>query len=56
VVADCFDADAYGAIKNAVAEALEPYGLVHTTVEIELNEEFCRDGSGRPTGRRDYYT
>jgi len=38
-----FEACDYGAIKASVAEALKPYELAHTTIEIELEEEFCRD-------------
>lgn len=46
IVVDCrFDAKEYRLIKNATAEALEPYGLAHTTIEIELTEEDCRDDS-----------
>jgi cobalt-zinc-cadmium efflux system protein len=43
VVGGDFDADEYGAMKNATAEALEQFGLAHTTIEIELKDEFCRD-------------
>lgn len=35
----------YGAIKAAVAAALEPYDLAHTTIEVELDAEFCRDAT-----------
>jgi len=38
-----FDAFEYGSIKTSVAQALHPYGLAHTTIEIELAEEWCRD-------------
>lgn len=38
-----FDVDEYGVIKDGVAAALEQYGLSHTTIEIELKREFCRD-------------
>ncbi|CUR45111.1 cation diffusion facilitator family transporter [Alloalcanivorax xenomutans] len=37
------DADGYVAIKEAVATALEPFRLAHTTIEIELENESCRD-------------
>ncbi len=40
-----FNADEYGLIKSATAEALEQYGLAHTTIEVECNEEPCRDGT-----------
>lgn len=33
----------YGAIKQATADALAQYDLAHTTIEIELSEENCRD-------------
>ena len=38
-----FDVDEYGVIKDGEAAALEQYGLSHTTIEIELKREFCRD-------------
>ncbi|MDP2129176.1 MAG: cation diffusion facilitator family transporter [Pseudohongiella sp.] len=38
-----FDVDEYGVIKDGVAAALEQYGLSHTTIEIELKRESCRD-------------
>ena len=37
------DVDEYGVSKDGVAAALEQYGLSHTTIEIELKREFCRD-------------
>ncbi|MEQ9022537.1 MAG: cation transporter, partial [Pseudomonadales bacterium] len=43
VVDAYFNADEYGNIKETVAKALEQYGLAHTTIEIELKQEFCRD-------------
>lgn len=49
VVDGTFDADRYGVIKNATADALEQYGLAHTTIEIELKEEFCRDEAKQKT-------
>ncbi len=45
VVGDLFPLEQYRAIKTAVADALEPYHLAHTTIEIELPEEACRDSS-----------
>ncbi|MGM0633372.1 MAG: cation diffusion facilitator family transporter [Pseudomonadota bacterium] len=33
----------YNAIKQDVAAALEPYSLAHTTIELEAEQEFCRD-------------
>lgn len=38
-----FDVEEYGVIKDGVAAALEQYGLSHTTIEIELKRELCRD-------------
>ncbi|MAK90184.1 MAG: cation transporter, partial [Oleibacter sp.] len=35
--------DEYCAIKQSIAMALEQYPLAHTTIEIELPEEACRD-------------
>lgn len=43
VVGGDFDANKYGLIKNATAEALEQFGLAHTTIEIERKKEICRD-------------
>jgi cobalt-zinc-cadmium efflux system protein len=43
VMQNAFPMHQYGAIKAAVADALEPYELAHTTIEIELKEEACRD-------------
>ncbi|WP_339616320.1 cation diffusion facilitator family transporter [uncultured Gilvimarinus sp.] len=43
VVQNSFPMHQYSATKAAVATALEPYELSHTTVEIELEEEPCRD-------------
>jgi len=45
VVDGNFDTNKYGVMKNATADALKPYGLAHTTIEIELKDENCRDGS-----------
>lgn len=33
----------YRAVKEAVAETLKQYNLSHTTIEIELKQELCRD-------------
>jgi cobalt-zinc-cadmium efflux system protein len=46
VVGDPFPLEQYSATKAAVAQALEPYQLAHTTIEIELPAESCRDSSG----------
>ncbi|EDY86724.1 cation diffusion facilitator family transporter [gamma proteobacterium HTCC5015] len=46
IVADhegVFGPDEYCAIKQSIAMALEQYPLAHTTIEIELTEEACRD-------------
>lgn len=45
VVGDSFPLEEYSATKAAVADALEPYQLAHTTIEIELPTESCRDSS-----------
>lgn len=38
-----FGPDSYCTIKHSIAMALENYPLAHTTIEIELAEEACRD-------------
>lgn len=43
VVDGNFIANNYAAVKEATTEALAKYGLAHTTIEIELTEELCRD-------------
>jgi cobalt-zinc-cadmium efflux system protein len=43
VVQNSFPMHKYSTTKAAVANALEPYELSHTTIEIELKEEPCRD-------------
>lgn len=40
-----FDRDTFIRLKQTVAEVLKPYDLSHTTIEIELDEEACRDNS-----------
>lgn len=40
---DGFDSDKYCTIKQSIAWAIEQYPLAHTTIEIELKQEFCRD-------------
>ncbi len=35
----------YNSIKDSVAETLKPFSLAHTTIEIELKQEYCRDKS-----------
>lgn len=37
------DAEQYGTVKDAIGEALRPFELTHTTIEIEMSQEFCRD-------------
>lgn len=36
--------------KLAIAERLKPFALTHTTIELELPEEVCRDGQGYSPG------
>jgi cobalt-zinc-cadmium efflux system protein len=43
VLDDGFNLEEYMAIKQAVADVLKPYRLAHTTIEIELKKELCRD-------------
>jgi cobalt-zinc-cadmium efflux system protein len=38
------DTSKYGAIKDAISDALKHFELAHTTIEIELVQEDCRDG------------
>jgi cobalt-zinc-cadmium efflux system protein len=33
----------YNSIKDSVAETLKPFNLAHTTIEIEVKQEYCRD-------------
>ena len=40
---DGFNPDDHYAIKQSIAQALKQYPLAHTTIEIELQQEFCRD-------------
>lgn len=40
-----FDRDTFIRLKQIVSEVLKPYDLSHTTIEIELDEEVCRDNS-----------
>nr|WP_320166295.1 cation diffusion facilitator family transporter [uncultured Methylophaga sp.] len=35
----------YNSVKDSVAETLKPFSLAHTTIEIELKQEYCRDES-----------
>ncbi|MEC8821094.1 MAG: cation diffusion facilitator family transporter, partial [Pseudomonadota bacterium] len=37
----------YNSIKDSVAETLKPFSLAHTTIEIELKQEYCRDESAQ---------
>ncbi|KKN22704.1 hypothetical protein LCGC14_0912400 [marine sediment metagenome] len=45
VVKGTFERDQFIKLKQTIAEALKPYDLAHTTIEIELDEEACRDES-----------
>ncbi|MDX1536153.1 cation diffusion facilitator family transporter [Arsukibacterium sp.] len=38
-----FNATGYAEIKQRIANALEPFDLAHTTIELELIQENCRD-------------
>ncbi|SNY43699.1 cobalt-zinc-cadmium efflux system protein [Arsukibacterium tuosuense] len=38
-----FDADSYAEMKHKIADALEQFELAHTTIELELTHENCRD-------------
>lgn len=42
-LADDFQPDCFIDVKRTVAEALEQFDLAHTTIEIELSKEICRD-------------
>ena len=46
---DGFSSDEYRAIKQSIAGVLEQYQLAHTTIEIELKHESCRDQAGYHT-------
>ena len=43
---DGFGSEKYSAIKQSIAGALEPYQLAHSTIEIELKQESCREEGG----------
>ena len=43
VVGDDFHLEDYLTIKKIMADALKPYRLAYTTIEIELKDEHCRD-------------
>ena len=45
VVDDGFSMEEYSIIKQRVARVLKQYRLAHTTIEIELKEESCRDSN-----------
>lgn len=45
VVERAFERDNFIRLKQIIAKSLKPYGLSHTTIEIELDEEACRDNS-----------
>ena len=47
VAKDSFPFEQYPDTKIAVADALEPYQLAYTTIEIELPTESCRDSSNQ---------
>ncbi|MEQ3636874.1 cation diffusion facilitator family transporter [Alcanivorax sp.] len=55
VMRDSFPLEQYLATKIAVADALEPYQLAHTTIEIELPAEFCRDSSDQRLSAGDHH-
>lgn len=40
---DDLNSGEYCAIKQSITRALEQYQLAHTTIEIELKQESCRD-------------
>lgn len=42
------DAAAYQALKDQVNQRLRPYHLAHTTIEVELPDEACRDQHQHP--------
>jgi cobalt-zinc-cadmium efflux system protein len=46
VVDEAFHLEEYLMVKDAISEALKPFQLAHTTIEIELNHENCRDFPG----------
>lgn len=46
VLREALDAVAQRALKQDIARLLEPFALAHTTIELELPEEGCRDGVG----------
>lgn len=46
VAARALDAPAMGVLKARVDALLRPFGFAHTTIEIELPGENCRDGRG----------
>lgn len=41
-----FNSGEYCVIKQSIAKVLEQYPLAHTTIEIELKQESCRDYAG----------
>lgn len=41
-----FNSGEYSVIKQSIAKVLEQYPLAHTTIEIELKQESCRDYAG----------
>jgi len=43
VVNDGLSLDEYHTLKLTVARVLKQYQLAHATIEIELEQEFCRD-------------
>ncbi len=42
--------EAQQALKREIAQRLQPFGLTHTTIELELPEETCRDGEAYRLG------
>lgn len=46
VLAQALDAAAVAALKRRLEQRLQPYGFAHTTIELELPGEHCRDRPG----------
>lgn len=44
-----FNAVNYAQMKSRIANTLEQFDLVHTTIELELTQESCRDGKSELT-------
>ncbi len=50
VLKQALDAEAQRQLKRDISERLRPFALTHTTIELELPEEACRDGAGYSPG------